>query len=70
MTPFLKYSLINLLFLVLLTAAGYRFLKTRSAEKTIVSSQLEDRILEDAQQSDTLYRTYKLALKYVKPIRI
>jgi hypothetical protein len=70
MTPFLKYSLINLLFLVLLTAAGYRFLKTRSAEKTVVSSQPEDRILEDAQQSDTLYRTYKLALKGTDPIAL
>lgn len=70
MTPFLKYSLINLLFLILLTAAGYRFLKTRSVEKTVLSSQTEDRILEDAQQSDTLYRTYKLALKGTDPIAL
>lgn len=70
MTPFLKYSLINLLFLILLTAAGYRFLKTRSAEKAVLSSQPEDRILEDAQQSDTLYRTYKLALKGTDPIAL
>lgn len=70
MTPFLKYSLINLLFLVLLTAAGYRFLKTRSAEKTVVSAQTEAQILEEAQLSDTLYRTYKLALKGTDPIAL
>lgn len=70
MTPFLKYILINLLFFVLLTAVGYRFLKTRPTEKAVSSSQPEDRILTEAQLSDTLYRTYKLALKGADPIAL
>jgi hypothetical protein len=36
MTPFFKYILINLLFFVLLTAVGYRFLKTTPGRKSSV----------------------------------
>jgi len=70
MTPFFKYILINLLFFVLLTVVGYRFLKTRPTEKAVSSSQPEDRILTEAQLSDTLYRTYKIALKGADPIAL
>ena len=70
MTPFLKYGLINLLFFILLTAVGYRLLKPRSVGKAMVSSQTEAQILNDAQLSDTLYRTYKLALKGTDPIAL
>jgi hypothetical protein len=70
MTPFLKYGLINLLFFILLTAVGYRLLKPRSVGKAMVSSQTEAQILTEAQLSDTLYRTYKLALKGTDPIAL
>jgi arsenate reductase-like glutaredoxin family protein len=36
----------------------------------VSSSQPEDRILTEAQLSDTLYRTYKLALKGADPIAL
>ena len=70
MTPFFKYILINLLFFILLMAVGYRLLKPRSVGKAMSSSQTEEEILNEAQLSDTLYRTYKLALKGTDPIAL
>ncbi|WP_428658436.1 hypothetical protein [Runella sp.] len=63
MSPFLKYLLVSLLFFVLLTAISYRFLKPRSAGKTALSSQTEAQFTTDAQLLDTLYRSFKLAIK-------
>lgn len=70
MTPFFKYSLINLLVFILLTAVGYRLLKPRSVGKAMLSSQTEEQILNEAQLSDTLYRIYKVALKGTDPIAL
>lgn len=70
MTSFFKYSLINLLFFILLTAVGYRLLKPRSVGKAMLSSQTEEQILNEAQLSDTLYRIYKVALKGTDPIAL
>lgn len=70
MTPFFKYLLVSLVFFTLLTAVSYRLLKPRSVGKAVLSSQTEEQILNDAQLSDTLYRTYKLALKGTDPIAL
>lgn len=63
MSPFLKYILVSLLFFGLLTAISYRFLNPRSAGKAALSSQTEARFLTDVQLLDTLYRSFRMAIK-------
>ncbi len=63
MSPFLKYILVSLLLFGLLTAISYRFLNPRSAGKTALSSQTEARFLTDVQLLDTLYRSFRIAIK-------
>jgi hypothetical protein len=63
MSPFLKYILVSLLLFGLLTAISYRFMKPRSVGKAALSSQTETQFTTDAQLLDTLYRSFRVAIK-------
>lgn len=63
MSPFLKYILVSLLFFGLLTAISYRFMKPRAVGKAALSSQTETQFTTDAQLLDTLYRSFRVAIK-------
>lgn len=70
MTPFLKYTLVSLVLFLFLTALGFRFWKPRNTTTVTLSSQTETQFVTDAQLLDTLYRTFKIAIKGTDPIAL
>jgi hypothetical protein len=52
----------------LLTVIIYRYLKPRQVEKAALPAQVEAQFVTDAQLLDTLYRSYKIAVKGTDPI--
>ncbi|MDF7820372.1 hypothetical protein P1X15_22310 [Runella sp. MFBS21] len=69
-TPFWKYLLVGLLFFGLLTLLCYRLWapQNKSVTTTELSTQSEEDFVINAQLMDTLYRSYRVAVKGTDPI--
>lgn len=69
-TPFWKYLLVGLLFFGLLALLCYRLWtpQNKSVTTTELSTQSEEDFVINAQLMDTLYRSYRVAVKGTDPI--